>query len=90
MAAAAQSFANTAGKIPALVDQQRQAAIQQVLEGLNSQQTNMSRLLSDTRETFIAGNQMAVSVNNATRPLDAFARYVSSTQAATATMAKSP
>jgi hypothetical protein len=76
MAAAAQSFANTASKIPALVDQQREAAIRQILDALASQQTNMSRLLADTRQTLVAGDQMAVSVNNATRSLDEFVRYV--------------
>lgn len=83
LAAAAQSFANTAAQIPALVDQQRQAAIQQVMDGLVSQQTNMSRLLSDTHEAFISGNQMAVSVNNATRSLDAFVRYARQTTGGT-------
>ena len=82
VAASAQTFATTAAQFPTLVDQQRRAAIQQVLEGLNSQQTNMSRFLSNTRETLIAGNQMAASVNNATRSLDALARYVSSKQTA--------
>ncbi|HTV41327.1 MAG TPA: hypothetical protein VMF08_12170 [Candidatus Sulfotelmatobacter sp.] len=76
LSAAALSVANTARQIPVLVDQQREAAIQQVLNGLASQQTNMSRLLSDTRETFNAGNQLAVSVNDATRSLDEFVRYV--------------
>ncbi|HEY1789011.1 MAG TPA: hypothetical protein VGJ73_12685 [Verrucomicrobiae bacterium] len=82
VAASAQSFANTAAQLPALVDQQRQAAIQQVMDGLVSRQTNMSRLLSNTREAFVAGNQMAVSVNDATRSLDAFVRYVSARQTA--------
>ena len=80
LSAAALSFANTARQIPALVDQQREAAIQQVLNGLSSQQTNMSRFLSDTRNTFNAGNQLAVSVNDATRTLDEFVRSVRPTQ----------
>jgi hypothetical protein len=80
LSAAVLSFANTARQIPALVDQQRQAAIQQVLDGLVSQQTNMSRLLAGTRETFIAGNQMAVSVNDATKSLDSFVRSVKPAQ----------
>ncbi len=80
LATAAQSFATTARQIPSLVDQQRQAAIQQVLDGFSSQQTNMGHLLSDTRETFIAGNQMVTSVNDATRSLDAFVRSVKTKQ----------
>jgi len=76
VAAAAQSFANTAAQFPTLVDQQREAAIRQVLDALASQQTNMSRLLSDTRETFVAGNQMAVSVSDAATSLESFVRSV--------------
>ena len=85
VAAAAQTFSTTAAQFPALVDQQRRAAIQQVTDILSSQQTNMSRLLSDTRKTLIAGNQMAVSANDATRSLDTLARYVFAKKATAAT-----
>jgi hypothetical protein len=71
LAASAQSFATTAQQLPQLINDQRQAAIQQLLEGLKSQAT-------EVRQTLDAGGDAAVSINAAIQSLDAFVRLVSS------------
>jgi DNA repair ATPase RecN len=79
LADSAQVFAKTAEQLPALINEQRQAAIQQVLEGLSSQQIQMQDLMTNARAAFNAGAQMAQSVNDATKALEAFVRLVSPT-----------
>jgi methyl-accepting chemotaxis protein len=70
LAASAQSFATTAQQLPQLINDQRQAAIQQLLDGLKSQST-------DVRQTLNAGGEAAASINAAIQSLDAFVRFVS-------------
>lgn len=83
LSASVDSFAKVADRIPEIIDQQRQAAIKQIVEGiatertnfvasLASQEANARTLLTDTRETLQAGTQMASSVNDAIRSLHAF------------------
>jgi len=83
-----EAFAKVADQLPKLVNDQREAAIQQILDGLASERTNLlaglaaeeqkaRALLAETRETLTAGGQMAVSVNTAIQSLDAFVRSVS-------------
>jgi hypothetical protein len=83
-----ETFAQLADQLPKLVNDQRQAAIQQILDGLASERTNLlaglgaqeqkaRALLAETRETLTAGNQMAVSLNTTIQSLDAFVRSVS-------------
>jgi hypothetical protein len=83
-----EAFAQVADQFPKLVNDQRQAAIQQILEGLATERTNLLAslaaegqktrvLLAETRETLNAGSQMATSVNTTIQSLDAFVRSVS-------------
>jgi methyl-accepting chemotaxis protein len=71
LATSAESFAKTAQQLPQLINDQRQAAIQQLLDGLRSQET-------DVRQTLNAGGDAAANINAAIKSLDAFVRYVSS------------
>ena len=81
-------FAQTAEGLPRLVNDQRQAAINQIfdrlavertniLADLGSEETKVRRLLSEARQTLQSGGQMADSVNAAIKSLDAFVQYVS-------------
>jgi hypothetical protein len=74
LAASAQSFAATAQQLPQLINDQRQAAIQQLLDGLTSQQTQ-------TRQTFDSAGAAATNINAAIQSLTEFVRYVSPTNA---------
>ena len=71
LATSAEIFAKTAQQLPQLINDQRQAAIQQLLDGLRSQET-------DVRQTLNAGGDAAASINAAIQSLDGFVRYVSS------------
>ena len=70
LATSAEIFAKTAQQLPQLINDQRQAAIQQLLDGLRSQET-------EVRQTLNAGGDAAASINTAIKSLDAFVRYVS-------------
>jgi hypothetical protein len=70
LAASAQSFATTAQQLPQLISDERQAAIQQLLDGLRSQEI-------DVRQTLNAGGEAAAAINVAIKSLDEFVRYVS-------------
>lgn len=83
----AESFAVAAGQLPKLVNDQREAAIEQLLAGVASERSNilaslaseekkMRELLAETRGTLNAGSEMAASVKGAIQSLDAFVRYV--------------
>jgi len=75
LAVSAQSFAATAQQLPQLINDQRQAAIQQLLDGLRSQET-------EVRQTLNAGGEAATAINAAIQSLTEFVRYVSPTNAA--------
>jgi hypothetical protein len=81
-------FATTAEGLPKLVDQQREAAIKQIFEGIAVERTNLisslsseeekiKGLLTEARGTLDAGNRMATSLDGAIKSLDTFIRYVS-------------
>jgi hypothetical protein len=83
-----EAFARVADQLPQLVNDQREAAINQILAGLANERTNLlaslateeqkaRALLAETRETLNAGSQMAVSVNTTIQSLDTFVRSVS-------------
>lgn len=83
-----ESFARTAEQLPQLVREEREAAIRQLLAGvaaersnivasLDAQETKLRALLPEVRQTLTAGSDMAASVNDAVKSLDAFVRYVS-------------
>jgi hypothetical protein len=75
----AESFAKTAEQLPALINDQRQAAIQQIFDNLASEEKKTRELLTETRQTLNSANEMAISVNTAIKSLDEFVRYVSPT-----------
>jgi len=88
LTASAESFAKTAGELPQLVNDQREAAINQLLAGVASersnilatlaaQETQLRELLPQVQQTLNAGADMANSVQGAVQSLDAFVRYVS-------------
>jgi hypothetical protein len=81
-------FAQTAGELPKLVDEQRKAAINQIFDRLAMARTNLLAdlpgeearlrgLLDEARRTLDAGTRMSDSVNTTTQTLDAFIRSVS-------------
>jgi hypothetical protein len=83
-----EAFARLTDQFPKLVNDQREAGINQILAGLATERTNLlaglaaeeqkvRALLAETRETLNAGSQMATSVNTAVQTLDAFVRSVS-------------
>lgn len=87
VADASQAFAKTAVDFPKLVNDQREAAINQLLAGvaressnlvanLNAQESQLRTLLPEFRQTFTAGGNMAGSVESAVKSLDAFIRAV--------------
>jgi hypothetical protein len=81
-------FAKTAEGLPQLVNDQREAAINQLFAGIAAERTNLiaelasqesrlRELLPQVRDTLSAGNGMATSLNAAITSLDAFVHYVS-------------
>ena len=83
-----EAFAQVADQLPKLVNDQREAAIKQILDGVAAERTNLlaglaaeeqkaRALLVEARQTLDAGNGMAVSVQATIKSLDEFVRYVS-------------
>jgi hypothetical protein len=81
-------FADTAEQLPKLVNDQREAAINQMFAGiatersnilasLNTQEAQLRELLPEVRQTLQAGGEMGKSLNGAIKSLDAFVHYVS-------------
>ncbi|HMP84723.1 MAG TPA: hypothetical protein PKA41_18680, partial [Verrucomicrobiota bacterium] len=79
LAAAAESFAKTAEQIPALIKEEREAAIRQVFQELVSQEKTAVGVLTDARLTLDAGSEAAATINKAIESLDAFVRFVTPT-----------
>lgn len=79
IATSAGIFAKTSEQLPQLINDQRQAAIQQLLHGLRSQD-------ADVRQTLNAGAEAATAINTAIQSLDQFVRYVSPTNTGPATV----
>jgi hypothetical protein len=88
LSASLETFAKTAEQLPQIINQQREAAIQQVFAGVAAERTNilaslaseeekMRALLAETRGALNAANEMAASLNAAIQSLDTFVRYVS-------------
>jgi hypothetical protein len=73
----AEIFAETAEKLPKLVNDQREAAINQVFDRMASEESKVRGLLGETRTTLSMGREMADSVNGAIKSLDAYTRFVS-------------
>ncbi|MEO8429727.1 MAG: hypothetical protein ABI651_21780, partial [Verrucomicrobiota bacterium] len=88
LARSTEAFAKTSEQFPALVNNQREAAIKQIFAGLATERTNLlaslaseekkfRELFAEMRQTLNAGTEMATSVNAAVQSLDAFVHYVS-------------
>ena len=87
LAASAEIFAKTAQQLPQLINDQRQAAIQQVFDNLASEELKTRELLGEAHQTLSAGNEMAGSVNAAIKSLEAFVRFVTPTNSSSAASA---
>jgi hypothetical protein len=83
-----ESISKTAEGVPVLVDEQRKAAIGQLLAGvaaeraailqeLDAREATIRTLLGQTRETLEAGTAMSTSLDATIKSLDAFVHYVS-------------
>jgi hypothetical protein len=81
-------FADTAEQLPKLVNDQREAAINQMFAGiatersnilanLNTQEAQLRELLPEVRQTLQAGGEMGKSLNGAIQSLDSFVHFVS-------------
>ena len=88
LGSALQVFAQTAEQLPRLINQQREAAIEQIFAGLANERTNLlaslaseekktRELLAEARTTLNAAGEMAASVDGAVQSLESFVRYVS-------------
>jgi hypothetical protein len=97
----AESLSKTAAELPALVDEQRKAALDQFFAGLTAQReailanldansAKVNTLLGSTRQTLEAGTQMSNSLDATIKSLDAFLRYVSPPASKTAPPAGAP
>jgi hypothetical protein len=87
------TFAQTAQQLPQLINDQRQAAIQQILDGLIAQQEKAGQLMTNTRLTLDSAATAASNINSALQSLTAFVEYVSptnSSQASASTNNSSP
>ena len=79
LAASAAIFAKTSQQLPQIINDQRQAAIQQILDGMVSQANKSSQLLTETRLTLESTAKAAANVNTAIQSLSEFVRSVSPT-----------
>jgi hypothetical protein len=79
LATVADVFAKTAQQLPQLVNDQRQAAIQQILDGLTSEANKSSELLANTRSTLDSAGTAATNINAAIQSLTEFVKYVAPT-----------
>jgi hypothetical protein len=69
---AAESAGKLADRLPEVIAREREAAIRQFMDAIESQQAQMRELLTDVRTTLQAGTAASDSVNQTTRALDAF------------------
>jgi hypothetical protein len=72
-------FAQTAEKLPQVINDQREAAIKQLFSELQKNEQQLGNTLTNLRQTLVAGNEMAVSVNAAVKSLDTFVQTVTAT-----------
>ncbi len=89
ISSSAEIFAKTAQQLPQLINDQRQAAIQQVLDGLTDQGNKSRELINDTRSTLDSAGAAATNINAAIQSLTAFVQYVSPTNESSASATNS-
>jgi hypothetical protein len=80
VANAATSFTKVSEQFPQLVNDQRQAAIQQLLDGLSSGGKQSQELIDDTRSTLNSAGAAATNVTAAIQALGQFVAQVSPVQ----------
>ena len=92
-----EAFAKTAEQLPKVINEQREAAIKQVLEGLVPEEKKAKELLvearavaTEAREALKAGGATAESVNATLKTLDEFVRAVSKTNETTTATNRRP
>jgi len=78
-------FAQTAQQLPQLINDQRQAAIQQILDGIVAQENKSGELVTNTRMTLDSLAVAATNINTAIQSLTTFVEYVSPTNSSPAT-----
>jgi hypothetical protein len=89
LACAADSFAKTAAQFPQVINDQREAAINQVFDRLTAEGTNARAMLVEARDTLTAGSDTAKSINAAIKSLDDFVRYCGAPSGGATTTTKS-
>ena len=72
LATSSEIFAQTAQQLPQLINDQRQAAIQQILDGLTAKGNKSRDLLTETRLTLDSAGTAATNLNAAIQSLTAF------------------
>jgi hypothetical protein len=77
VAVAATSFARVSEQLPQLVNDQRQAAIQQLMDGLTSSGKQSRELLADTSSTLNSAAAAATNITTTIQVLDQFVARVS-------------
>jgi hypothetical protein len=90
LATSAEIFSRTAEQLPKVINDQRQAAVDQVFDRLNAEELKTRELLVETRQTLTAGSAAAQAVNAAIKSLDDFVRYVSPPTTSTSTNSGPP
>ena len=78
-AATAAVISKTGKQLPQIINDQRQAAIQQILDGLVAEENKSGQLLINTRLTLDSASTAASNINTALLSLTEFVRYVSPT-----------
>jgi hypothetical protein len=79
VANSAEAFAMTVQQLPQVINDQRQAAIQQILDGLTEQGNKSRELLTDTRSALDSAGAAATNINAAIQSLTAFVQFVTPT-----------
>jgi len=77
LADAAGSFSKTAAQLPQVINDQREAAINQVFDRFAAEGTNARALLAEARGALVSGSEAAKSIDAAIKSLDDFVRTVS-------------
>jgi len=76
-AAAAAVISKTGDQLPQIINDQRQAAIRQILDGLAVEENKSGRLLTNAQLTLDSAASAASNINTALLSLTAFVQYVS-------------
>ena len=90
LASSADIFAQTAQQLPQLINDQRQAAIQQILDGLTAEGNKSQELLTGTRTALESARAAGAAINTAIQSLTEFVKYVSPTNASPAATNSAP